>query len=129
MSEPATGPALLWTADAAVLFAQLMAKGPPDAFREAATRGVQRESERVAVSRGASRVEADHVAFACFAVSPPIFRPNVTADLAARGFDVESFETRLAAEPRPATQRSRRPASHQQPTDPIRDQEASDVDR
>lgn len=99
MSEPAASrEPLPWSPAASALFEELMGKGPPEAFREAATRGVHRESERVARQRGCRRVEAEHVALSCLAVAPPVFRPNILADLAARGFDTGRFQAEIEAE-------------------------------
>ena len=88
-----------WSSEARSLFDELMTKGPPEGLREAAIRGVRRESERLARQRGGARVELDDVATACLAVSPPIFRPNVIADLESRGLDVARICAAIEAEP------------------------------
>src|SRR5688572_11521268 len=87
-----------WSQNARELFRNMMEKGPPSELREAATRGVKRETERIAKARNAIQVEDLDVAKGCLGVVPAIFRASVLAGLAKRGFDADEL-TRTVLQP------------------------------
>ena len=76
------------------LFVELMSTGPPEAFRDAATRAVSVESERNAARRDAAMVAVEDVLRACLSMAPPVFRPQVIEGMKARGFDPETLQSR-----------------------------------
>lgn len=76
---------LSWSPKALELFQDLMETGPPAAFKESATRAVWGAAMNVARRRGGETVEEIDVASGCLRVAPPVFRPNVVANLERRG--------------------------------------------